>query len=323
VYLGAALGTGLAGDEALRVFMAMVAPYIVLSTVVKTPLVFMQAQREIRRASLFTAVTQVVSLVMLVGATWTWGLWGFFATVIAAPLTNLGILLVATRRDLRWTGWPWGRVRKLVGFGIPSMLANTVGFANGAAAVVLLKHLTGSDEWVGLYSIGLVMMSGARLLPSALMGTAFPYLSGLLNDPARFRTRMRELSLKQGAVLLLSAVAWFLVGRQAIIWVFGARFEDAFWSSLILVAGLVPFGLGAPYGNGLMILGRVGLNLLVSTLQLAVNVGLLLVLIPGHPLEGAAWAVSAAQGVGGAATIVAAWWALGKVRPTAPVLPGG
>ena len=295
IYLLAVYFLPVEDNHTIWLYMLMVAPYIPLSAVVKTPLTFMQARKDIKRAARYTALTQSLGLVMLVSATYFFGLWGFFVTVIVAPLSNFAILLVATRQDLHWFRPAWRLIRKLVAFGFMSMLANATGTANVAAPVVLLHQLGASYAEVGVYSVALVVISGMRLLPMSLMQTAFPYLSGLLTDPERLRRRMRELSKKQCLAMLVVTAAWACVGSFVIHVVFGVDDPRAFRATLMLLVGLIAFALWAPAGNVLLILERVHLNFAVSLGQLLVNVALSVLWIPSYGLLGAAAAVSVAE----------------------------
>ena len=297
---------GLPRDAQLRTYLLIVAPYIPLATLSRIPLVLMQAIREIRRAARYTAVTQTVSLVLLVGATWLYGLPGFFATLIAAPATNLALLLFATRRYLGWIPPRLAVLRELLSFGFFSVLANLAGFANSTLVVVTLRALTGSDAAVGVYSIGLLIANAARLLPSALLQTAFPYLSGLVNEPARLHRRMWELSLKQASVLAGVFALWLLAGRWAITLVWGAEKADGFAPGTILLLGILSFSLSSPAGNVLLALGRVRLNFLFGLTQLVVTFASSLVLIPRFGGSGAAAAVTLGQLADSALALVAA-----------------
>ncbi|MBN1461987.1 MAG: oligosaccharide flippase family protein [Armatimonadetes bacterium] len=290
--------------QSFRIFLLLVTPYIALSAVVKTPILFMQARKEIKRAARFTAITQGANLVLLVCATYIFRLWGFFSMLTLAPLANLVLLLLATRQEVVGISpvWLWGR--KLVTFGVPSMLANAVGLANAAAAVVLLRNLTRSHELVGLYSISLLVMMGFRMLPSAIMGTAFPYLSALLQCPECLGKRVRELALKQAAIMTLVSGSWLLIGRFTIVMVFGQRFREAFWPSQILIVGLIAYGVLAPHGQTMLVLGRVGLNMSVSLFQLLCSVLVSLVLIPRYQIAGAAAGMTFGQFAGASASVV-------------------
>jgi len=295
IYLVTVVAAGLGGETAVHAFMLMVVPYIPLAAIVKTPLVYMQARKEIRRAARFTAITQAVSLVLLVGGTYLYGLWGFFALVTAAPLTNLVLLLVATRRDVSFVRPTVELIRKFTGFGFFSMLANVTGYANAAVSVVLLRHLTGSDEQVGLYGVGLLVFNGLRLLPTALLQVAFPYLSGLLNQPRRLRSRLAELSLKQAVVVAAMVGVWYAAGPTLIRLVFGSRYGEAYWPSMALAGALLPFALSAPWSQGLLVLGRVRVNFFAALVLLATNAALGFWLIPLYGPLGAALALLIAR----------------------------
>ena len=271
LYMAVALMFPLHAEATVRLFLLLIVPYIPLAAIAKIPIVFMQAQKDIKRAARFTAITQVLTLVLLVGATYFFHLWGFFITVTAAPLSNLAILVVATRRDLRWFALSWKLAKRLISFGSFSLLANMAGMAAITASTVMLRWLTGSDAEVGLFAIGLMIMSTTRLLPATLMQTAFPYLSGILLDPQRLRARVWELAVKQALVMAGVAVLWLLVGRYAIVLLLGAKCADSFWSSVVLVLGGIPFAFSAAAAQAMLVLDRVrvnfcaGLILLVGT----------------------------------------------------------
>lgn len=295
LYVLALAVLGLPADAQLRTYLLVVAPYIPLAALARIPLVLMQAVRDIRRSARYTAITQAVSLVLLVGATWLYGLPGFFATLIVAPATNLALLLFATRGYLRWIRPRLVVLRQLLSFGFFSVLANLAGFANVTLAVVILKSLTGSDIAVGIYSIGLLVANATRLLPMSLLQTAFPYMSGLVGEPARLRRRMWELSAKQALVLAGVFVLWLLAGRWGITLVWGAGKAAGFEPGTILMLAVVCFGISSPAGNTLLALGRVRLNFLFGLTQLGVNVAASFALVPRYGACGAAAAVALGQ----------------------------
>lgn len=310
LYMISAMTLRLHQDQTVQVFMLMVGPYIVLQAVAKTPLLFLQARKQIRLAAQMTVITQVVSLVVVVGATSAWGLWGYFSTVIFAPLSSLVILLIVTRAHLAFGSIAKSAYGKLLPFGFFSMLANTSGYANMAAGVVMLTWLfPGGAEpahrAAGLFSNSQTIMMGMLLLPQSLMGVAFPYLSALIREPETIRRRVQELSFKQAAVAAAMVLGWYFAGRFLIVTVFGLAFRDSFESSMILAVGTIPFAAAAPWGHALAIMNRVKTNLCLSLLQLGVNLALLSLLIPLWGLVGAAVAVSTAQLIAGAAMILA------------------
>lgn len=310
LYMAAALTFRLHQEQTVRVFMVMVGPYIILQALAKTPVLFLQARKQIRLAARMTLITQIISLVVVVGATVQWKLWGFFVTVTIAPLSNLVILLIVTRKHLVFGHIAKSVYAKLLPFGFFSMLANATGSANMAAGVVMLTWcLSGDPEStqraVGLLSNGLTIMTGMFLLPQSLMGVAFPYLSALIHQPDAIRRRVRELAMKQAATMVVMVAVWYFVGQFVIVLVFGRAFHDSYASSVVLASSMIPFALSAPWSNAMMIMNRVKTNLLLSLLQLGTNLTLLAALIPRWGLMGAAVAISAAQLVSSVAAILA------------------
>jgi len=306
VYLAIVLGLGVGSkDVALHHYMLIVAPFIPLASLANSPLLFMQARKEIKRSARYTVITQLIGLVLVVGSTYRWKLTGYFVTVMVAPLANLVLLLIVTRAHLRWVRPTLELVRKLVSFGIVSMLANATGFANAGAAVVLLHHFGVPNAQIGLYAIALMVMTGTRLLPDSLMRVAFPYLSGLMRTPWIMRARQRELAFKQCAVVVAAAAAWLLVGSWAIRLVFGQRYCGGYWPSIVLLGGLIPYSISAPFQHGMVILNAIRLNFAISFAQLIINVVLCVLLIPLCGIVGAAAAVSGAQTLASAGAIIA------------------
>jgi O-antigen/teichoic acid export membrane protein len=175
------------------------------------------------------------------------------------------------------------------------MLTNATGMANASAAVIMLRYLTGSDYLVGLYGIGILIMNGMRLLPTALMGTAFPYLSGLLNNSELFGKRIKELSIKQGFVIGAGTLIWYIVGSPIIDIIFGQKFSGAFGASVILLVGLAVFSFGAPAGQALLMMDKVFLNFWTAFLKLITNIIFCFLLIPQYKIVGAAIAVSVSE----------------------------
>ncbi len=273
---------------AIRIFMLMVVPYIPLSAMARIPLTYMQACKQIKRASAYTIITRLLSFTVIILATYFFKLWGFFVTVTAMPLSNLIILLLATRRHLVRPYFSKSLLKKLSTFGFVSMLANVAGFANVTITVVLLRNLTKSDELVGYYSIALVVMNSFRLIPNAILRVAFPYLSGLIYDHKRLRQRMFELSIKQSALMLGLFMAWYFIGKSIISIVFGAQYLRSFYPSVLLISAMIPFSMGAVSGYVLLILNKIYLNLTVATSQLVVNLICCVVFIPKYGIYGAA-----------------------------------
>lgn len=287
------------GPEAgpIKLFMLMVVPYIPFAALAKVPLLYMQAYKQIKRASAYTVFTRFMSFGIIVLGTYYFGLLGFFVTVTAMPLGNLVILLFATRVHLTKPDLSKSLFKKLSAFGFVSMLANTVGFANGALTVVLLRSITKSDKLVGYFSIALVIFNGFRLIPNAFLRVAFPYLSDLLYKKEQMRKKIIEISIKQLLLMVMCFLFWLVLGKILISFVFGAKYTESFYPSIVLMLTLIPFSVNAVSGQSLLILERVSYNFFLGFIQLATNLLLCWFLIPKYDALGASQAMLYSQSI--------------------------
>jgi O-antigen/teichoic acid export membrane protein len=312
----------LQGEPALRLYLLLVTPYIPLAAVSRLPVIFMQVRKQIRQAAGFTVFTQALALVLQVGATWLYALFGFFAVISLAPLSNLLILLWATRAHLTWVSPAWAQLRKLLGFGLPSVAANLAGYASPLVGGLILRMYL-DDAAVGILGIGLLVANTSRLMPAALMQTALPYLSDLLGNVPRLQRIVDELFIKQTLVMLALTVAWAIVSPWVIPLLFGAKFAGAYWSALILVAAGIPYAASAAAGQALLVLNRVPLNLCGGLILLGLNALGAWLLVPRYGVNGAALSTLAAQAVSTVFSLVACRVVLARLNRRTPPAPDG
>lgn len=282
-------------SEAVWPFMLLAVLYIPGTALSNAPLCYLQAIKLAKQAASYTAITQFVGVLAVLWASWQFRLCGFFIVVSAVPVFNLALLLTLTHEHWRWLRPTSAMLRKLAGFGYLSMLANLAGTANFAVLVALLRHLTQSDAQVGVFSVGMTIMIGMKLLPDALMRVAFPYLSGLLQDPQQFRRRQNELAFKQFGVLIGLVLVWALAAPWLLPIVFGTRYTAAVWPSVILVASLIPYGLASPAAQTLLIYNKVAINIVAGLLRVSVTSLFCIMLVPRLGLPGAAAALAIGQ----------------------------
>jgi O-antigen/teichoic acid export membrane protein len=272
----------------VQVFLLMVVPYILVGSIAKVPTVYLQALKRMKTVAGLTCVVQGIALLATVGAVWQFGLWGLFFVVGIAPLAQLASVIWLTRRHLTWTTRPQQMLRAFLRLGVASVLANATGTVNALGVVLLLKYLTGSDVAVGVFSIAVIIRNGIQMLPMALLRTAFPYLSGIMNEPDRFQRRIRELVLKCVGVMLAIGLVWVVGGRWILPFVFGSEHLDSLASSIILTVGVVPFAAAAPTAQALIVMDRVLYNVYAGLIQLLATMGSCIWLIPLWGATGAA-----------------------------------
>jgi O-antigen/teichoic acid export membrane protein len=226
------------------------------------------------------------------------------AVGIAALATGAGMLLMvrALRPELNARGAT--ALRSVVGYSVPSYVANLVQFLNYRLDLFLVGMLRGI-EGVALYALAvsiaqllwIVSTSAAVvLLPAIAAGDPGEKLAG----GARLTAILVRGSL---AVTLLGALGLAVVAGPLIPLVYGPAFRGATSALLLLLPGVVAFSIVkvlAAFNAGI---GRPRLNLVLGLVGLAVTLPLDLVLIPQLGIEGAAIASSASYSIAAVAAV--------------------
>ena len=295
-------------------FMALYLPVISLS---KVPPVFMQACKQIKKASNVAIVTNCVRIAFVVVGAYFFGLWGYLAAMVIGLSVSVVIFLAVTYRPLLQGLFRRSLFGKLVHFGFFSLLANFSGLANASAGIFLLRWMGCADEVVAIFGIATFVNLAVRIFPASLLRAAFPYLSNHRHDPTALIRKVNELSKKEGVVVLAISAFIAATGMWLIPLLFGEFYVASYWPVVLLLVATVCWSVAAPFGHGLFVTDHVRVNFLVAVVSLAVNVGMCFLLIPTFEAIGAAGAISISCIVSSAGTIL---W--GRKLMGQTVLPG-
>jgi O-antigen/teichoic acid export membrane protein len=220
------------------------------------------------------------------------GLDGLLAArvVIICLALALATRLLARLPRPRWHG---PTARELIRVGLPIMTAS-----------LLFGLLVTIDRWlvltlmgrvaVGQYGLVAVAISGLLVLPIFVSQQFYPRLA-YAHGAARDREELLHICRQQG-VLAASMTAAAAVAVALAAWfgipVFLPEYRAAIVPIVIVLAGLVAYAAGSPYGSLLNVLGRQHRFLTLQAAALAMNVTLAvaLVRVAGLGLEGVALA---------------------------------
>ncbi len=308
VYCIGVLATdAMGGGKAMIAPMLFISFYLLFMALRHPPEWYLQARKQIKKASMMSLIVQFSSLVFIICGVLAVGQWGYFIGVVMAAGLGLGVFLFATRGGLKGVKGGWAIFRKLFKLGSFSLLANFSGMANTTASVLLLKWLSDDMSLVATYGIASYIIVTVRLLPESLRRTSIPYLGALIDNPSRLGSRLHELVRKQfmvmgPVVLLLAAVGYWIIP-----FVFGQQYQASYLPMIILLGGLMSWSLVFPYGLLLILSERVEVNFALSLIQLALNISMCLYLIPRFGPVGAAGAMAISQ-----AMLVIPKYAFGK-----------
>ncbi len=157
------------------------------------------------------------------------------------------------------------------------------------ADVFLVKGISGSAA-LGIYSLSVVLAETVMQATDGLSIALLPrQLKNTLAEAGDQVIRMARLNVLTG---LFVAGAWTVAGWLVIPWLFGAEFSGAYLPLLLLLPGMIAFGVQRLSGPIVLRSARADLLVKFNAVALATNIALDFLLIPSFGPIGAAAASS-------------------------------
>lgn len=171
------------------------------------------------------------------------------------------------------------------GFGLRGCVAQFTDSIIRRVDVLFLAHYWSAAE-VGQYAAAVSVAEILLVLPEAVAMPFLPIRLGLSGeDGKRFSATVIKYVL---AVMVLVCAATALLAKPAVLVLYGRPFLPSVRPLLWLLPGILGLSLYGFLRTDVLGLGRPGLISLVSVGSMVVNLGLNLLLIPGHGATGAA-----------------------------------
>jgi O-antigen/teichoic acid export membrane protein len=169
---------------------------------------------------------------------------------------------------------------KVSGF---SMLVALVGMLNYNADVIILERYVSFAE-IGIYSAAVGLASMFWVVPDAFKDVLIGRMGG--------ERGLRHLifGIKINIVFsLLVLIIFFFIGRQCLVFFYGADYESSFSVTLILLVGVIPMILFKFINAYYLYLGKQILTFFISLVAVLINIGLNFYLIPEYGVNGSAF----------------------------------
>ena len=227
---------------------------------------------------------------------------GFGVPGVAVALATRGGLpafLLRRRRPTPWLGWVDGRrLRRILDFGVPSLLLSMVVLLDGLVPTLVL----GGSHAVEL---AFVMTSGtiigyAVTASVVTQRVSFPGLASLQSDPSRFRSALHRLVVLTNCAVITPTVPLAALGTVWLPLLFGESWEQAGIVMAVFGSGLLVSVVTLMLASALASHGYARETLALQLSITLVYLGLALVLEPPWILLGVpvAYLVSRIVGLG-------------------------
>jgi stage V sporulation protein B len=227
--------------------------------------------------------------------------------VVATALGVVGPALYLSWRVRSHTGtlrprWDPGFARDAIRTGLKGQLGNVLTFVNLRLDALLVPVFVSLDS-AGVYFVATRVSEVVAQLSTAAAAMLFPHIAAS-TDRTSTATTERAGRLTLTATLIAGAVL-AAVSAPLLALVFGASYRRGTWALVLLLAAMLPLGLGRILSADLKGRGRVGVVSIAAGIGAAVTVVADVVLLPRWGIAGAAVASILAYGTTAAVLLVA------------------
>lgn len=246
------------------------------------------------------------------------GLWGLYAATLAAGLLRAAVYWAALLRVGAHPQFPvdWGLARELLAAGWPIAVTSFLALAYQHADKLITTALIGAES-TGQLTAGFVIVFGViELLSTTVLVAVFPLMSRTYagGQQRLFEVMLEKLAFLNLTVSLPIAIFTSLLAVPLSAWVFGAEFTRTADVLRILIWYTVVAMSAAVFAKALLVQNRQRRLMVIRVIGLALNVALLVVLLPALDVPGAAIATLIAETVILLAVVrsfrfPADWWA--------------
>jgi len=266
------------------------------------------------------ATGHVIVLVVLAGIALAagGGLWGLYAATLVAGLLRAAVYWAALLHIGARPQFPvdWSVARGLLVAGWPIAVTSFLALTYQHADKLITTALIGA-EGTGQLTAGFVIVFGViELLSTTVLVAVFPLMSRTYASGQRrlFEVMLEKLAFFNLTLSLPIAIFTSLLAVPLSAWVFGAGFTRTADVLRILIWYTVVTMIVNVFAKALLVQNRQRRLMIIRTGGLALNVALLLVLLPALDVPGAAVATLIAESVILLAvvrsfTFPADWWA--------------
>ncbi|MDI6751576.1 MAG: polysaccharide biosynthesis C-terminal domain-containing protein [bacterium] len=230
------------------------------------------------------------------------GVWGAIigGSIAIFSAGAIGIFLVAriTKKE-DWQIQPQLLKETLID-GIKLHIGGITTFLRSRASIFLLNYYLGVRD-VGLFSVALTLSEMLYFIPQATSTVLWPKASGANEEEA---ARLSALVCRHTLLWMTLAAIILAIGAKFFVFLFVGRvFFPVVLPLIILLPGTVFFSLGINLASLIIRHRKFLLATYISTSLAAINIVLLILLIPRYGLIGAALAILITQILGGFTSI--------------------
>ena len=212
------------------------------------------------------------------------------ASVLEALLVGVFLvyLLVKSGHSIKAWHFDLTVAKKLISDGWPLMISIFLISIHMKVDQLMIESMM-NIEAVGIYSVAVNLSQAWFFIPSIIVSTLMPYFVSLKErDKDLYQQRLMQLFTFMFWLGVLVGVSVFLVGREAVVFLFGDEYEGAYHALLYNIWGGIFIAQGLACSIWMVVENQQRYRLYVQILAVCVNIISNIILIPMLGITGAA-----------------------------------
>ena len=283
---------GILADEVALYYLRFFIWTLPFTAIFGVVICYFHGKKKIKEKAIIELTPRIFLFVAVVIGVYFWALSGYiFANIFIITLAGFSSVFLLQKHIKRFK-FDVALIKKMFRFGGFSFLANEFALVVATADILCISYLLKDASLVGFYYIAVALMRGFRLIPSAIMQTALPYISEKSIDIQSTQNLYFKLLKKMTLLMLVVCTVLYFIGGKVLVLLFGNTYIQSVPVFNVLLIGLFFWSLGSVSGITLLGRGRPDLNFYTVLIEGIINIVLNIVFITQMGIIGAAVATS-------------------------------
>jgi O-antigen/teichoic acid export membrane protein len=219
---------GLVSNDSLTnkffIYYALSIPLVALNNLV---IGYFQALKAFKEISLLLLISKVIHVLIILAATYFYGLFGFVLGLVSGYLIGISLLLYKTDFLVGWNKTTKVHFKENWDLAKFAFSANAVNILTLFFDMFLLNHLVTDAEELGYYGFALTLIAGLRILTTTIQQFVTPFFSEFSHDFQQSMRAFKRANKMFMLVILGAGVCGGLILPYIIQFVYGGKYDGS------------------------------------------------------------------------------------------------
>ena len=229
-------------DVAIRAIIPLALLPIISNTLFSVYVRFYQAQKEIKFISNLTSINKTLAVVLIVIATYLWGIKGYYIGLNIAAATLLLAIFWITRKKTEIPKFNYEQQKTDLTthwhYAKPSLFSSFLADMLAYVDILFLNFfLINNMTQVGFYGFAVTLTVALRMIPSTIQQITIPYFSNIADNMQQFNVAYRKYSRLLILIVIGTLILALALAPSIIHFLFKGKYDPSMQYFIPLAIG--------------------------------------------------------------------------------------